>query len=299
METQATSRYQTEPPDGALEYLLFSGRAFVIFDGLDELLDTSDRQEIAGDIESFCRIYPTVPVLVTSRAVGYDQAPLDSRMFEVARLGEFTDEQVEEYVTKWFAIDADLNEEEVQDHTGIFMNESSMVTDLRANPLMLALMCNLYRGEGYIPRNRPDVYEKCAVMLFERWDKQRGIYTPLPFESQMRSVMSYLAYQMYSEDRFQDGVSHDQLVNETVKFLLDRTLDDEDQARTVAEEFVNFFKGRAWVFTDVGLTDRDIGIYQFTHRTFLEYFTAVYLVRNNRSPEDLTRRLSPHIKLQE
>ena len=39
----------------------------VIFDGLDELLDTHYRQEIKGDIESFCNLYPTVPVLITSR----------------------------------------------------------------------------------------------------------------------------------------------------------------------------------------------------------------------------------------
>lgn len=299
METKAESRYQNEPPEGAFKYLLLSGRAFVIFDGLDELLDTSDRQEIAGDIESFCRLYPAVPVLVTSRVVGYDQAPLDNRMFDVARLGDFSDEQVDEYVKKWFAIDADLNADEAQDRAEAFMTESVSVADLRANPLMLALMCNLYRGDGYIPQNRPDVYEKCAVMLFERWDKNRGIHTPLRFESQLRSVMSYLAYQTYSEDRFQDGISHEELVEETVRYLLDRTLDDEDEARTVAEEFINFFRGRAWVFTDVGLTSQDAGLYQFTHRTFLEYFTALYLVRNYRSPEDLTAELSPHIKLQE
>ena len=45
---------------------------------------------------------------------------------------------------------------------------------------MLGLMCNLYRIDGYIPRNRPEIYEKCSVMLFERWDKSRGIVVPLP-----------------------------------------------------------------------------------------------------------------------
>ena len=75
IEVTASSKYQIEAPPGAFEYLLLNGRALVIFDGLDELLDTGYRQEISSDIESFCTLYPSVPVLVTSRVVGYEQAP--------------------------------------------------------------------------------------------------------------------------------------------------------------------------------------------------------------------------------
>lgn len=53
IETTANSKYQVQPPRGAFEYFLLNGRAVVIFDGLDELLDTSYRQEISSDVECF------------------------------------------------------------------------------------------------------------------------------------------------------------------------------------------------------------------------------------------------------
>ena len=39
----AASRYQLTAPDGCTDWILSTGRALVIFDGLDELLDTSHR----------------------------------------------------------------------------------------------------------------------------------------------------------------------------------------------------------------------------------------------------------------
>ena len=191
IETTANSNYQIPPPPGVFEYMLLNGRAVVIFDGLDELLDTSYRQEISSDIETFCTLYPSVPVIVTSREVGYEQAPLDKNRFEVFHLASFNDDKVNEYVTKWFAVDGDLTPDEQKRKSEGFLEESRFVPDLRSNPLMLALLCNIYRGENYIPKNRPDVYEKCANMLFERWDKGRGLYVPLPFEAHT-SVMSTL-----------------------------------------------------------------------------------------------------------
>lgn len=70
IELVANSHYQIPPPKGAVEYMLLNGRLMVIFDGLDELIDTRHRQEISADIESFCNLYPSVPILVTSREVG-------------------------------------------------------------------------------------------------------------------------------------------------------------------------------------------------------------------------------------
>lgn len=41
IEENANARYQVKPPDSAFEYLLLNGHTMVIFDGLDELTDTS------------------------------------------------------------------------------------------------------------------------------------------------------------------------------------------------------------------------------------------------------------------
>lgn len=289
----------TEVPAGAFEYLLRNGRALVIFDGLDELLDTSFRQQVTADVESFAGMFPKVPILVTSRKVGYEQAPLDTSEFPVVLLGEFTSEQVEEYATKWFDLDADLPEPEQEGRVADFMRESEIVPDLRANPLLLGLLCNIYRGESYIPANRPDVFKKCALMLFERWDRRRGIVVPLPFESRLRPTMQYLAHWIYSDAALQAGVTQNDLVDKATEYLHPRRFEHEEDARQAAEDFIDLCKGRAWVFTDTGSTGPGVRLFQFTHRTFLEYFSADYLARTHNGPAALTDILAPRIALRE
>ena len=265
-----------------------------MFDGLDELLDTGYRQEITADVESFCRLYPSVPTLVTSRRVGYDQAPLDERNFEVFHISDLDDKRVKMYVYKWFGLDHDLDSPQRTRRTKAFLSESEVVSDLRANPLMLSLMCNIYRGEGYIPKNRPDLYEKCATMLFERWDRSRGIHFPLKIEQQVNTALKHLASWIYSDQRRRTGVTKRELVSNMADYLHLKRFEDRDEAESAAGEFIEFCKGRAWVFTDTGST-REEKLYQFTHSTFLEYFAAAHLVRVHSTPRKLQKILLPRI----
>lgn len=78
IENELLTFYQCPSPPGLVDLLLLTGRAAVIFDGLDELLDTSRRVDVAARVEQFCIEYPLAPVLVTSRVLGYDQARLVS-----------------------------------------------------------------------------------------------------------------------------------------------------------------------------------------------------------------------------
>jgi len=286
------------PPYGAFEYLLLNGRLAIIFDGLDELLDTSYRQEVTKDIESFCNLFPSTPVIVTSREVGYEQAPLDSR-FSVYRLAPFDEKQIHEYSHKWFSTVSELPLEQRQQRANSFLRESRTAPDLRSNPLMLALMCNIYRGENYIPRNRPDLHEKCALMLFERWDKSRGIKALLPFEAHISPAMKFLAHWIYSDEKLQGGVTERQLIAKATEYLVDRRFEDRSEAEKAANDFINFCRGRAWVFTDMGTTREGDSLYQFTHRTFLEYFTASHIIRHHPTPEKLFKTLQPRIRRRE
>lgn len=296
LEQQARYRYQIEPPPNAFEYLLLNGRLFLVFDGLDELLETSYRQEISSDVEAFCRMYRSVPVLITSREVGYEQAPLNEKNFDLFRLGSFDAEQVEDYAKKWFVRDNEYSKDDNLQKAAAFVNDSAFVPDLRSNPLMLGLMCNLYRAEGYIPRNRPEVYGKCSVMLFERWDKSRDIVVPLPFEEHIRPAMQDLAYWIYSDEKLQGGVSESCLVSRTSAYLCMWVFDDPQKAARAASDFISFCTGRAWVFTDTGTTAEGERLFQFTHRTFLEYFTACYVVSVYPTPDALWEALQNCIR---
>jgi|GEM_PF-4115592 len=296
IESVVRTDYTAPAPVGAIPYLLAAGRAVLILDGLDELLDTSYRREVTADIETFSSRYIAAPILVTSRRIGYSQAPLDPRRFDVAYLSELEDDQIRQYVDMWFGLRSELPPRERVEMAENFMRDSSEAArDLRSNTLMLALLCNIYRGGGYIPRQRPQVYEKCAVMLFERWDRGRRIEVSLEFERHLRPAMQHLAYWIYSEPSLHGGVTEAELIRSTTEYLLGRRFDDPDAAREEARRFVEFCRGRAWVFTDTGTTAEGESLYQFAHRTFLEFFTAEHLVRTHATPADLGKVLRPRI----
>jgi adenylate kinase family enzyme len=285
--------YQCVPPRGWVRRQLLDGAALVIFDGLDELVDTSRRAEISSVIEHFCVEYPLVRVLVTSRFVGYDEARLDERDFVKLRIDRFDDEQVDEYAHKWFASDSTLTADQAAKDAAAFVTESRSVPDLRSNPLMLSLMCVLYRGEGYIPRHRAQVYRSCADLLFHRWDASRHIYMGLSLsQAQVQRLLRALAYWLLTREDSSATATRRQLVAKTTELLLAR---DMEQAEVAAEEFVAFCHGRGWIFVDVGTTAAGEPLYAFAHRTFMEYFAATHLSTHAETPEALARTLMPHL----
>ena len=283
--------YQITPPPGLIDLLLLTGRAVVIFDGLDELLDTSRRADVTSRVEHFCGEYPLAPVLVTSRVVGYDQARLDDREFTCYRLGGFGDSEVAEYAQKWFRQDPDTR----PDDADTFLAESDSVRDLRSNPLLLSLMCILYQGEGSLPRNRAEVYEQCADLLFRRWDARRRIHQELRAGHLVEPALRNLAWRLFARDLPQPTITERALIDATARFLHGRGFESEDDARAAAGEFVEFCRGRMWVFTDAGSTVTGERLYAFTHRTFLEYFAAAQIAFTNDSPEQLASALIPYI----
>ncbi len=283
--------YQCPAPPGLVDLLLLTGRAVVIFDGLDEMLDTSRRTDVATRVEQFCIEYPLAPVLVTSRVVGYDQARLNDRHFSCYRLGGFRDEDVAEYARKWFALEDGAQADEAH----VFLAESEGVPDLRANPLLLSLMCILYRGEGSLPRNRAEVYGQCANLLFRRWDARRRIHQELRAGHLVEPALRHLAWWLFTRDDSRTAVTERELIAATTEFLYGRGFESLDDARDAAREFVEFSRGRMWVFSDAGTAASGEKLYAFTHRTFLEYFAAAHLAYNSDTPEKLAKTLAPHV----
>jgi NACHT domain len=295
IEYTLETMYQCAAPDGLVERLLLTGRAVVIFDGLDELLDTSRRRDVSERVEQFCSAYPLTPVLVTSRLVGYDQARLDEEQFTCYKLGGFRDDEVAEYARKWFALQEDMVPAVARAEAEGFLAESVSASDLRSNPLLLSLMCILYRGAGSLPRERAGIYARCAELLFGKWDEQRRIHRELRVGDFVEPAIRHLAWWLFSSGNSRARVTERELVKEATKFLHGRAFESRDEADAAATEFVQFCRGRMWVLSDAGTTADGEKIYGFTHRTFLEYFAAAHLAAISDTPEDLARILRPHV----
>ncbi|MGB2572095.1 NACHT domain-containing protein [Micromonospora citrea] len=295
IEESIREDFHLDAPSGAIDYVLASGGCLVLFDGLDELLDTHRRNEVTDSIEAFSRLYTSVKVLVTSRSVGYWEAPLNPGTFATVRLSELHREDVHEYAMKWFSLQPNLSPSEQMDVAESFFEESDSIEDLRSNPLMLSLLCNVYRGARSIPQNRADLYERCATMLFERWDEQRGIRGPSVLKADAKAALQAIAYWVFLSDGALDPLPEKKLRAKLTNYWQEEHYESKTEAEQAAISLYRSWQGRAWVLTDVGTTKSGERLYRFTHRTFLEYFTAVEVVRRNPSPARLWRVVGPRI----
>lgn len=295
-ETSATV-YQVPLSTETVETLLQTGHLYVIFDGLDELLDTSYRKEIAEKIDIFSILYPAAQMLVTSRVVGYAHNSLNDDIFTKFTLGEFDPSQVSEYVNNWFRLMPANQEtpEEAKAQANRFIVESDHANDIRSNPLMLGLMCTIYKTESYIPRNRPDVYEKCSRMLFKNWDKSRGIGDPVKFEFHIDGAVAHLAEKIYASSEMQSGVAERALVELSTEYFLEWAYANQNEAHSVSQDFVDLCKGRAWILAEAGLSPDGETLFRFTHRTFLEHYTATHIWLTCETINDLCQKLIPRI----
>ncbi|MET9626085.1 NACHT domain-containing protein [Lentzea sp. NPDC006480] len=293
LEMVSQAPYNVKAPPDAVEYLLRTGQAVVVLDGLDEVVQTELRRRVAALVEGFAHLYPLVPIVVTARRIGYEEAPLDKDRFATAHIQEFSDEQVKTYVRRWFVLDEATSPAERKRLTDSFIEDSDQIVELRSNALLLALLCAMYSSDRYLPRNLAQVYERCAVMLFEQWDAKRGIPLPLKFHGRLRGAVQHLAWTMFTAPESGRAQSRTRIVNILTRYLEDK-LDDHDESIATAEQFLAFCTGRAWILTDVGATDTEPQ-FGFTHRTFLEYFAAEYLVRTHRTAADLWEALRPNI----
>ena len=298
IEAICETSFALRPPANAIEYALLNGYLLLIFDGLDELLEPSNRGKVVEAIEAIANLYPGTSILVTSRRINYEAAPLDSRIFAAYTLNEFNDRRIEEYSYKYFKQLDDRSDEEVEGIAAAFLRESrDHAAEIRSNPLMLALMCRLYRGINYIPQNLPALYQRCANMLFFTWDERRHIGPGVPFEYHVEPLMAHLGYWIFISG--ETAVSEGDVVRHAEEYLQEWLISDSREAEAAAVSFVKYLKNRLWVFTEVGLTDEGEGLYSFTHRTFLEYFTGMYLSTHAASNVGLAQDLTPRLRSSE
>ena len=279
---------RSELEDAAL-HLLNSGAAVLAFDGLDEILVTAQRREFVDLVVAFCNQYPLCPTPVTSRLVGYDDAPL-SDDFEELILERFDQSEIVSYLTKFFKVVGGRSDHESAQYAQNFLRQTATnASDLRTNPLMLGLMAWLFNARGDVPSNRPEIYRECAILMFERWDPDRDIKADVPADFDKLHLFSNLASRIFGDPELAAGVET-RWLSEKIREYLEALYENKAQATAGTKAIVKFITGRAWVMTDVG-----DGIFAFTHQTFLEYFFARHVDEKADTVAEVLDEIIPHV----
>lgn len=252
----------------ALESMLLNYETLIFFDGLDEVLDTSERIQVRNDIENFTRNHPYVKSIVTSRYESYDEVFFRDDDYVVYEVNDFDDDQMNEYINKWYKIqekNSQVREIEVKS----CKKELEKIDDeLKRNPLLLTLILILYRSDLELPTSKLDIYKGCTHTLIETRDvKEKKLNSNLSVGNKLAIFASLANWQIETLEKKNKAITYQNALNHITKYLIGkREFKDENEAFSAAESLLEFSKVRSIYVEN-----------NFTHKTFLEYFTAYHI----------------------
>lgn len=272
------------------------GHCLLLLDGLDEVATDDLRRRVATRIAQFIEQYSASAgarhgnrFLVTSRIVGFTEVAAHFSRYVNYTLQELTDEQIERFLDDWcpaferyqkFALQgkkrlSPLERGEAQragmdEHNRLWqaMQNNPGIKRLAVNPLMLTMLALIQRGGRTLPHRRIELYQTVTETMLNNWNKDTGrrffSEAELPLAKQL---LMHFAYQLHSKEF---------LLTETrVKALarpLMRAFYEAEPTESAIEQCIKTLRSSSSLFIEIGQ-----GLFTFLHRTFQEYYVALYL----------------------
>jgi formylglycine-generating enzyme required for sulfatase activity len=276
-----------------LERLLKRKGGILLLDGLDEVPDAHHRRErLKTAVERFALDFPQCRVLVTSRPYAYQNPDWHLAGFVVRRLTDFSPEQVQEFVQKWYrhiaARDPAFGSEDAARYTAQLQNAvktNPRLAELAPRPLLLTLMASLHRWRhgGALPDKREELYDESVKLLVDLWQRPKQLFDaqgePVREEysvweelrispDNLRAALNLVAFEAHRDQPTTTG-THDIPVRTLAGALYDAS---DDRAAISIDRVCRYVSDRAGL-----LIERGEGVFAFPHRTFQEYLAACHL----------------------
>jgi len=262
---------------------LQAGRALVLLDGLDEVKETRLRQMVVQQVEEFYCLHWRAgnKFVVTSRIVGYREAPLEAPGLRECTLDDFDAEQIREFVERWTAAlerqaqggdtrkareEAERERQELLE--AIDRNEG--VRQLASNPLLLTILALMKRQGVTLPERRVELYDQYVKTLLSSWNRARGLGRPPTRDldvAQTLRILAPLALWMHEANPGAGLVKREDLRRRLEAVYRER---DEADPAGAARQFLSDVREHAGL-----LLERGAGEYGFIHLTFEEYLAGM------------------------
>ncbi len=281
----------------ALKQTLDREGGVIFFDGLDEVHETDadkKRSLIIDALALFARPLEKCRIIVTCREYAYgkgDEWRLPESEFPVVELDLFRDEQIEAFTGTWYRITGpikDWSEEQcVSEAQKLFEAIRSLghLKELAQYPLLLTLITQVHGRDGYLPRDRADLYERVVNLLLSHWenrivrDREGGsgiesgivmrLKVPVHILREALEKVALSAHEKQETSRETKGLCAD-IPREDLR----QELCGELNCWNRAEEVMEYIQNRAGL-----LQARDNRTFSFPHRTFQEYLAATGIMR--------------------
>lgn len=258
-----------------VENLFNTGRALVLFDGLDEVKqEEGQRAFLSGLLQDFVNKYGRVQTLITCRIAADEYAFHGFRTVEVA---DFNEKQVESYAKKWFIskpekLDLFLAELRKPQHRG--------VRELCNTPLLLSMICLAFDDNLYLGESRIEIYENALDALLRRWDASRNRQRDAIFYGKLRpplklQILATVAAKTFERNEY--FMRQRDLEAELIELLSHLPTSPHKT------EIDGLCVLKAIEAQHSLLIEQATAIYSFSHLTIQEYLTAYYIKENHRT----------------
>ena len=282
--------------DNFLDYLHYLGRSegyglnhldlkaqlknsptLVMFDGLDEIFKSADREKIIQEIIGFANDYAKARILITTRIIGYQGAVLRHAHFSEYTLQDLDTEQIQIFAQGWFKLVFNDKPQEIASRIIRIqqaVKHSPAIAQLAGNPLLLTIIVMIAKHRE-LPRERVKLYEHAVEVLCTNWDVtgHKINDTPADFmsESHKLELLRRIAARM---QQTRDGLSGnvilvEDLQEEIESYLSQRWQLPPTEATRIGQAMIEQLRARNFILCFYG-----VNLYGFVHRTFLEYFCA-------------------------
>ncbi len=254
-----------------VEELLKSGRAIVLFDGLDEVTQESgQRDEQTREINNLIEKYDRAQYLITCRIAANDYS---FGPFTYVEIADFTKSQSKKFVANWFRNDKETCTKFLAEFE---KEENKDLRELARTPLLSTLLCLAFSETLTFPQRRVEIYEEALDALLKKWDASRGIkrgevYRKLSLGHKKNMLARIAAETFENNEYFITQSELERLITDYVKNIPPHAANEGIDGRVILKAI----EAQHGIFVE-----RYREIYSFSHLTFQEYYTAKYVVAN-------------------
>ena len=303
LRDQAENDLALRLPPTFFEEALSRGECCVCLDGLDELGGTGVRREITRLVTTFANhpAYRRNRFIITSRLVGYEDAPLNKQAFAHYTVQPLADEAIKRFIRKWYhvrEINPTRRQERAQHLIDTVMKELRIKT-LATNPLLLTIIALVHRVEAELPHERVKLYDKCVTALVETWESVKELDSQfkesIAYEYRRR-ILEHIAFWLHNqpgEQGQQRQIQVGDLRLQVCNYLMKEPMLalDKNRAWREAQTFIQLAQARTGV-----LVERGENVFVFAHLMFQEYLAAKYVeYRFTFDIEAMWQLVEPHL----
>lgn len=282
-----------KPPTGWFAHKLKKNRCLILLDGLDEVADETQRQQISHWVDQQMYEYPKTPFILTSRPVGYDKAKLQQDV-TVLEVEDLTDEQIQQFIRNWYLVaemashdgkvDLGVREEASQQASRLIdeIEQQPALADLARNPLLLTMIATVHRRRMTLPLNRLELYREICQVLLEKRQRAKDMTEMLSLTAdQKQSVLQPLALDLTQRNTLKFTLDE-------VSSLLATKLNTLPGNSLSPDQFLKQLRE-----VDALMAKEEEEVYEFAHRSFQEYLTATEIKETQQEAILLTALHTP------